>query len=147
MAESFKYELKGVKEVLDALEALEPKQLLSIIKAVERKALNETIVKPLKAALPYSAQTEKSIRVVQDKYNRLGFWAGITSDAFWLRFVEKGTDIRTTESGANRGSISARNNAVPTILGQTDDVIKFFNEDFGTEVEKIINRKLKKLNL
>ena len=47
MAESFKYELKGVKEVIEALEALEPKQLLSIIKAVERKALNETIVKPL----------------------------------------------------------------------------------------------------
>jgi len=144
--EKTNFELEGVSEVIDALEALEPKQLLSVIKALERKALNENIVKPLKAALPYSADSEKSIRVVQDNQDRTGFWAGITSDAYWLRFVEKGTNIRTTKKGANRGAISAKNRAVPTILGQTDDVVEFFNKDFGGEVERILQRRLKKLN-
>ena len=33
-----------------------------------------------------------------------------------------------------------------TILSNVTGVIDFFNKDFGTEVDKILERKLKKIN-
>jgi len=155
------FELEGVSEVIDALEALDPKLLVAVIKGVERKSLTQNIVKPLKAALPYSAESEKNIKVVGDKEDKLGFYAGITTDSYWLRFAEKGTKIRTVKEtkivpingefrtfkeGQTLGQIIGKNIAIPTMLDNIDDIIEFFNEDFGSEVEKILKRRLKRLN-
>jgi len=147
MADSITYKLEGVDEILDALSALEPKQILNIIKSVERKDLTENIIKPVRAALPYSEQSKKGIRVISDKWlgDKTAMWAGVSSDVFWLRFVEKGTDVRTTKKGGTRGSIKARPLIIPTITGQIDEVIGYFTTDFGDAVETIINRKLKKI--
>jgi hypothetical protein len=147
MADSITYKLEGVDEILDALSALEPKQVLNIIKSVERKDLSENIIKPVRAALPYSEHSKKGIRIISDKWlgDKTALWAGVSSDVFWLRFVEKGTDVRTTKKGSNRGAITARPLVVPTISGQLDKVVEYFTTDFGSAVETIINRKLKKI--
>jgi hypothetical protein len=63
-----------------------------------------------------------------------------------LRWLEYGTAARTTSIGANRGAIAARNIIVPTITSGVDGVINYLNTDFGTAVESILEKKLKKLN-
>jgi len=155
------FELEGTKEVMKALDALQPKLLLAVLKGVERKALRENIIKPLKAALPYSESSERNIKIVSDRDDKTGFYAGITKDSYWLRFVEKGTKIRTVKEtkivpingefrtfkeGQTLGQIIGKNIAIPTMLDNIDDIIEFFNEDFGSEVEKILKRRLKRLN-
>jgi hypothetical protein len=140
------FEIEGANEIIDALDSLNSNEILNIIKAVERKALKENITTPLGSAVPYSSQTKKAIGIVQDKHDRLAFFGGFTSDAFYIRFVEYGTNVRTTKKGFNRGSISATPMAKDVILNQVDDVIKFFTEDFGTAVEQQLEKRIKKIN-
>lgn len=140
-----KFEIEGLKEVMAALESLNSKEVSNIIKAIERKVLSENVVRPLRSALPYSQQTKRAIGVVQDREDRLAFFGGVTSDAFYLRFVEYGTDVRTTKKGFNRGAITPRPIARDFILGQVDDVIKFFEEDFGDAVLNQLQKRIKKI--
>jgi hypothetical protein len=134
------YKLEGVNEIIAALSELNTKETISIIRTVERKALNENIVKPIRAAIPYSASTKKSIKITAVDKDRTSFYAGATSDAFWLRFVEKGTAIRK-----GRGRINPRPKAIPVIEERPQSIVDFFNKDFGTEIEKILKRKIKKI--
>ena len=146
MIDSTKFELEGSDAILDALDALEPRLLLAIIKAAERKSLMENVIRPVRGEIAYSADSKRAIRIVNDRQDRTGFFAGVTSDAFWLRFVEKGTKNRTTKKGFNRGSISPKPQIIPSILNTPDDVVEFFNKDFGQAVEAILQKRLKKLN-
>ena len=146
MADNIQIQLDGTREILDALDALNPRQIINIIKAIERKALRDNIIKPVKAAVPYSSESKKSIRIVQDSQDRTGFFAGVTSDAFWLRFVEKGTNVRTTKNGANRGAIRPQPHAIDTILENVEGVVDVFAKDFGEAVEQELQKRLKKLN-
>ncbi len=140
------YKLEGTKEILESLDALAPKETLALIKGASRKALNEKIIKPLRAALPYSAKTKKSIKIIADKEDRkTGLWAGVSSDAFWLRFTEYGTKVREWE-GRSRGQITAKPVIKPTILKNVDGVIDFFNNDFGQDLIRLMQRKLKRIS-
>ena len=67
-------------------------------------------------------------------------------DAVLLRWFDKGTVVRTTKKGYNRGQIIGQHKVQNTILSNVSGVIQFFNEDFGTEVDRILQRKLKKIN-
>lgn len=146
MADKISYSLTGTKDIVEALDSLKPKVLNNIIKSTNRKALNQEIKKKVQAALPYSAKTKKGIKTLGDKEDRAtGVWAGATSDVFYLRFLEKGTKVRTTESGANRGRITPNPRIVPTIESNVDNVVNFFNKDAGEEIAKIMQRKLKRI--
>jgi hypothetical protein len=140
------YKLAGTKEILEALDTLSEKEIDSLTKGAMRKSLNENIVKPVKSALPYSAQTKKGIKIVADKSIKGALWAGVSSDAFWLRFTEFGTKVRTTKKGANRGAVPARAEARPAVENNIDGVINFFNEDFGQDLVRLMQRKLKRIS-
>lgn len=137
--ENKNFELSGLKEILAALEGLESAEVNKIISTIQKNVLNKTVINSVRAALPYSASTKQAIRVVADKEDPLTFYAGVTSDAFWLRFVERGTRVRE-----NRGQIVAKPKAIPTIESKPDDIIEFFNDEFGEEVAKILLKKIKK---
>lgn len=135
------FQLEGADEILDALAALGPKNLFNIIKASERKALTENIVKPVRAAVPYSANVKKNIKVVQDRKDGggLAFFAGVDSDVFWIRFVEKGTKERP-----GRGRITPKPSAIPAIEENIQGVVDFFGKDFGEEINNILEKRIKK---
>jgi len=143
--EGITIEVEGAEQILDALSALETRNILNIIKSIERKDLTENVIKPLRSISPYSSTTNKNIRVVADKEDKTGFFAGPTSDSFWIRFVEKGTDVRTTKKGLNKGKITAHPIFTNLIENQVDAVIDYFNKDFGTAVNEILEKKIKKL--
>lgn len=146
MNDKIEYKLFGTDQILDALDSLSPKTLNNIIKSTNRKALNVNIRKSVQAALPYSAKTKKAIKTLGDKEDKAtGVWSGVSSDAFYLRFLEKGTKVRTAEDGANRGRIAPNPKVIPTIESNIDNVINFFNRDAGEEIAKIMQRKLKSI--
>ena len=136
------FKLEGTKEFIEAMDALSEKELHKIIKTVERKDLTQNIIKPIRAALPYSAKTKKGIKIVADKeFKETGLFAGASTDVFWLRFLEKGTVERK-----GRGKITPRPIIAPVIEGNISAVVEFFNKDFGEWLDKTISRKLKRIN-
>ena len=145
--------LEGTKEVIEALDSLEPKVLNNVIKSVQRKALMEHIVKPLRAAIPY-ASLKKAAGLESVMGKHIGYFAGIVNrkkidakpEGVIIRFLTGGTKVRTTKKGYNRGKVEGDNFVKPVIQGNIKEVIEFFNNDFGTEVEKILQKKLKKIN-
>lgn len=134
------FELKGLKEILEALKGLESKEVDNIINAIQKKVLKDDVIDPVKAALPYSLKTKQAIKIVKDREDPLTLYAGVTSDAFWLRFVERGTRIRK-----GRGQIIAKPRAIPTIESKPEDIIEFFNSEFGEEVAEILRKKIKRM--
>ena len=150
------YELAGTKEILEVLDKnLDPKTVMGLIKSTNRKALNEKIVKPLRGAIPYSS-LKKSVGIVADKEHKPdGYSAGIMNQkrekpsvpppGIILRFMEYGTKVRTTRTGANRGSMPATPRVRSKILGSTNGVIDFFNKDFGQTLVALMQRKLKRI--
>ena len=144
--EGIKYSLDGTKEIIEALDSLDDKEILKLIKSTNRVALNKEVIKPLKAAIPYSSRDKKGIKIVADKeFRKTGLYAGPTTDVFWLRFLERGTKVRTTKSGANRGKISARPLIAPVLDNQSEAVIDFFNKDFGDALATVMEKKLKRI--
>lgn len=139
------YKLEGTDQILKALDALSSKETAKILKAANRKALAQKIVKPVKAALPYSAKTKKGIKIVADKEYKDSFFAGATSDVFFLRFLEMGTKERIAADGRSRGQITPRPIIKSTIMRNVDGVIDFFNKDFGQTLVQLMQRKIKRI--
>lgn len=135
--------IKGLKEIEDALSALEPKLQASILRAANRKAVKKYVVDRLRSALPYSAESKKGIAVMAARDDKTAVTGGITSDSYWLRWADKGTADRYTKSGAYRGRILGKNQVEPIIMGSVDDIIKWSTEELGNEVAKILERRLK----
>jgi hypothetical protein len=162
MPESVKFELQGTSEVLAALDALDYKTLVSIIKAVERKALRETIVSPLRSAIPYGPESKKMIGIAGSKTDKTALKAGVMAGrrttkksgdktvsvpplGVIIRWLDLGTEIRTTKKGANRGRITGKNVVQPFILNNVDNVVEYFNTNFGDEVNNILLKRLKNI--
>ena len=147
MADKLTYQLEGTKQILEAIDSLNDKEIFKLVKSVNRRNLTKNVVKPVRTALPYSAETKKAIKIVADRADKkTGLYAGVTSDAFWLRFVEGGTKVRTTEAGANRGLIAPNPRAKQTIDQSVPSVIDFFNKEFGGELVTMMQKKLKRIN-
>lgn len=150
------YELTGMKEFLDALDALTDKELFAVVRSGVRKGLQNNIVKPVRAAIPY-ASLKKSVGIVSDKNKEeLTMWGGVIMSkrpdantppaGAILRWLEYGTAVRTTKAGANRGAISAKSMIIPAINSGVPAVVDFLNKDFGTAIETFLSKKIKKMN-
>lgn len=141
------YKIEGLQEVFDALGTLTSREALVLIRSTNRKALTKNIIKPVRAALPYSAETKKTVKVVTDTENRkTGLYAGVTPDGYVLRFLEYGTRVRVTSAGINRGRIRARHTIEPVIDNRVKDVVDFFNNEYGDALADIMRRKIKRID-
>jgi hypothetical protein len=141
MADTFY--IDGLKEVEQAIKDLPVKMQASVYRAINRKAVQKYVVNDLRGVLNYSAKTESAIKIVTDVEDKTAVYGGVTSDAFYLRFADRGTAERYTEKGAYRGKIIGRNQIQPLILGSVDNIIKFMNEKLGDEIVKILERRIK----
>lgn len=156
------YELTGLDEVLDALDALTDKEIYAIVRSGIRKGLQETVVKPVRAAIPYSS-LKRSVGITADRTkDEVSMYAGVIiarskqmiegtntprrPDGVILRWLEFGTAVRTTRSGANRGSISAHNMITPVIEQSGEGMVSFLNNDFEKAVDSFLTKKLKKMS-
>lgn len=156
------YDITGFTEVMAALDALTDKEIYAIVRSGIRKGLQENVVKPVRAAIPYS-NLKKSIGIVTDRTkDEVSMYAGVIitkargyvegtntprrPDGVLLRWLEFGTAARTTKAGANRGAISAHNMITPIIEGSAEGMISFLNNDFESAVDAFLSKKLKKMN-
>ena len=156
--ETITYKLDGTKELFESMDALSSSEVNKLIKNAERKALDLYIIKTIKSALPYSQKTKKEIRIVAAKGKAPGFFAGAALDAYYLRFVEYGTKVRQlkrakkyiprldNKGGENKGQITANPIIGKTINDNIENVISFFNKDFGEHLALTMEKKLKRIN-
>ena len=141
-----KFEILGLTEVERALKDLPVKMQAQIYRALNRKAAKKYIVDNLRSVLDYSSKTEAGINIIGDRNDKTAVYAGVTNKSFWLRFADKGTAKRYTEKGAYRGQIIGKNQIEPAILGSVDEIIKYMNEEVGTEITNILEKRLKSVN-
>ena len=140
-----KYELDGVNELIEGLSILPEKIQKNILKSFLRKTGQEKIVKPLKTLVNYSAERESTIKVVQANDDKDAVQAGVTGKGYIIRWVDLGTRERKTKKGWPRGKIEGRKQIQPFIEAQVEEVVDYFNENLGEEINKILERRLKRL--
>lgn len=140
------FEVQGLSDVVKALQELPIQLQDKLIKSFLQKTGKKFIVNELKSALPYSSKTLKGIRTLSDKKDKNAVFTGVSSDVFWLRFVDKGTKERQTRKGYNRGSITPKNQVRSVIDSQIQPVIDYARDEFGNEINKNLERRIKKIN-
>lgn len=139
------WKVEGMNEVKDALNDLPVKIQAQVLKNFVAKAGRDFIVKPMKNELPYSQKFKKTIGIMSDAKNKLAIQAGVSSKGYKLRWLDLGTKERQTKKGYSRGSITGQNKIQPLIERQIQPILKFAEEELANEVNKILERKLKKL--
>lgn len=144
--ESRKFEILGAKEVVDALGALKVDIQAKLLKGFLRKIGKKFIVDELKATLPYSQKTKDTIKVFSGSKGELQITAGVGRKGYKLRWTELGTKLRKTKKGRSTGQITGKNQIQPTIERQIDPIVKYFNEEMATEINKSLERRLKSVN-
>lgn len=142
-----KYSLEGVDELVNALKSLPVDLQNKILKGFLRKVGNKFIVNPLKAKVPYSQKSKKTIKVTAGNKNETNVSAGVGRSGFKLRWAELGTVERKTKKGANRGRIQGRNIIQPHIEGEINNIVDYVNDELGNEIQKTLERRLKKLHM
>lgn len=142
--ENKSYEIKGLKELQDAIRQLPAKLQAKLISGFLKKAGKKHITDGLKQKLSYSSKLESSIKVVGDR-DPLKVHAGVTGPGYKLRWLDLGTSPRYTKKGWFRGSINPKNQIQPYIESKIEDVVKYINDEMSNEINKALERRLKKL--
>ena len=137
------YKVKGLDELMKALKALPTDIKAKVLQSLLSKAGRKFIVVPLKQKLNYSANTEKSIKVITDSRDKLRVTAGVSSSGYKLRWADLGTKERT--KGHNRGRIIGKKQIQPLIESQTKPIVDFISEEASDEINKALLRRLKRL--
>ena len=143
--ETNNFKLEGMSELLKMLNDLPAHLEQEILQKYLQNASKKYAVDPMKAGLPYSVRTESSIKVSKDKIKYLAMVSGPTTKAFWIRFVEKGTAMRKTESGANRGQLVGKFRIPSIVNSQIQTIIDEAHTDIRKEIEEYVNKNNKKL--
>lgn len=161
-----KYDIEGIDEVLLALERLPMKLTSKVLYDANREIVTKTLRSDLMSAIPYSARTKRGIKVVKARGTQNGVYIGVSADAFYLRFLEKGTQERFTtgsgssrrlttrynkigrrgsNQGASRGSLTPRDTGVvSTIESKINDVLQAVTKDYGEFIVSALAKQLKK---
>ena len=147
-------EIEGIDEVLRALEGLPSKLTSKILYDAHKEILSKNVLKDVRAALPYSARTRRGVKVVKARGTANGVYIGVTTDSFWLRFLEFGTSDRLTRGtiktaeGISRGRIDpARPNAVSAINDRTNAVLQAIGKEYPEMIVNAIGKQLKKYKI
>jgi hypothetical protein len=140
------FKVEGIKEIMEALTILPAEMQARILSSALLKTGRECIVKPLKSALNYSAESEKGIKVSKIRNNKLAVKAGLSNAAYKIRWADGGTEERKTKKGQSRGKIDGKHQIGPIIERQIEPTVKYIEKEMGVEIDKILKRRLKKLN-
>ena len=108
------YQLEGTREIIEALDALNYKELVKIIRNVERKSLSRNTIPQIKPVVG-SYHQNVNPRVGIEFAGGTMFKAGViidkresgdrVPDAVLVRWFDKGTVVRQTKKGYNRDKL------------------------------------------
>lgn len=102
------FKIDGLKDVEKALEVL-PKNLQGNVLRTANRRLVAPIRKEVKSQIPKrTGKAARELKIKTSRSDKTAVQLGFTSDAFYMRFIERGTRVRQTLSGNSKGSITAR---------------------------------------
>lgn len=164
-------EIEGLDDIITALDAL-PRKLASKILFESNKTILEDVArKPLVNTLSHlSRASKKGIKVRKAKgTGGTGAYVGVTTDAYWLRFVNFGTQERKIKSKdkyerriseryykigrrgrvrtANRGRILGDNRISSFLDSRSERILKVVQEHYGELVNQVIIDNIKKARI
>lgn len=143
-------DLEGLKELLDILKTLEnEKEVERLLRSANRESLKD-LQKQFKSGLPYSKRLLKYIKIgatkVKGRRHPNAQIVGPTSDAFVIRFLEKGTVERYTKGGSYKGKITGKH-AIESFLDSNANVVKDkVISEYGEQLVKVTEKKAKRIN-
>lgn len=140
------YKIDGLKEMMEALRGLPLKIQADLIRSFFRKAASKFVIPNVRSALPYSKKTENRIVVQNLKEDRTAVYAGPMYEVFWLRFADKGTAVRSTAKGANRGAVVGHFRIEDTVDQQIDPITEYMVTNIDDEINTFLEKKIKKVN-
>ena len=154
MAKKKGLELDGLKGVYAGLKNLDRKYKSRAMKTLLRKAANK-LKEPLVSAAPSTPggtfKNKRNISTVADKELRGAISVGYIKKAYKARWIERGTKMRKTSSGANRGRISKKpwidrthRKEIPAIVKNLNDNATKIMVDILSRQSKGIKKKLNK---
>jgi hypothetical protein len=143
--ESSNFKIDGLTETVEALKGLPEKLKKQFIRTFLRKAAKKFIVDPLKSKLHYSENLEKTIKVVPASDDREAIQAGVTGRGYKLRWLDLGTKIRKSKRGKSKGQIIGKNQIQPAIEEGIPEIMKYTEDEFANEINKMLERRLKRL--
>lgn len=139
--ETFDLNITGAKEIKEALSAMSESLSNKTLTEFLNKEGKKFVTEPLKSKLNYSNETEKNIKVV--KNSPLSVSAGVTTKGHKINWADRGTKERKTKKGANRGSVTPKNQVQPIIEESIPEMIKFTEDELANIIGKTLERKLK----
>jgi len=141
-----KLDIQNLEEISEVLKQLPNKLSERLINSVLRKVATETLVRPIRSALPYGRVSKMGIKIVNSRQKNTIF-VGAVRDVYWLRFVERGTKERVSKNNVRWAGIRPNpiiENISDAQIPQTIDKI---NKDFGKELNDFILKRINKLKL
>jgi hypothetical protein len=137
-----KEQLKGTREVMDGLQSLEPKLQANILRNFSKNALKNKAINPLRG-VALSRRGERSFKIDNVRGSKTTVAVGPSRSGWVERFLQGGTINRETKKGWKRGSIRGNATLKSAVEYVIDPVIKFFNDEMGTEIAKTLQRRVK----
>jgi HK97 gp10 family phage protein len=142
--DGFKMEIQGAKEIADILEKLPLKTEASILKSVNREAA-KIVLEELRSNAPTS-EIRQNLVIRSDREDLTGILVRPSRKIFYTRFMEYGTDVRVTESGASRGQIKPTPFIRKSINNSIGKAVKYVTENYGSLIQKHLEKAIKRVN-
>jgi hypothetical protein len=150
------FKIDGMTELLQALDDLDSKIKDDLFRNANTIILKDVVKGDLeKQVNTVRTSTNKKgkvknvspVIVYNDRKDKSAVKIGVSTDYFWLRFIEYGTKLRfTRKKKVNRGQLAARNRIINTIKNLTDPILKKVENDYGKIINDVLEKKIKKIN-
>lgn len=160
-------DIVGADEIIAALDNLTPKLSRRILFDAHKTVLAKVVRPDLKqtlASFSRASRTAVSIRAAKGTY--AGAYIGISSKAFWLRFVNFGTAERKTKQAkieriktkryhtvgrfgrreaANRGRVIGDHRIESTLDSRVNQVLKEVQENYSDLITEALNKEMQRV--
>jgi len=142
---------RGLKETRKAIDSIPAKFGNKFMRSLLRKT-GKVVVIPKIANAVHTSKARNNIKVQAVRGEKRAVMVGITSDAYKERWLQLGTEERTTKKGVNTGSIRENNTLAPIFDEMIKPVLNYIMNEGETEIKKMfkntnkgLDRKISKL--
>jgi len=151
---SINVDVFGVKELKKLFDDLDDDALsLQILQDINREGANLYKKEMQNRAPVGSDNIYKSIKIEKDRSDKTSLIIGPSLKAFWARFIERGTKVRTTKGRGpvqfkrgERGKINPEPFIQPAIESATPNAKKRIFDNMGKRVLNFLKRRTKQIN-
>jgi len=148
-----KIEIIGMKELEKLLNSIPDSVAVDALRNINRAGGQEYKAEMQSQAPVGSDNIHRNIRIQNDPEDKTAIFIGVSNKAYWARFVEFGTKVRTTKGKgpiiygkANRGQMKPEPFIAPSIEKATPRAIDSIFQKMGKRVTSYIKRYTKKIS-